>query len=338
MINRHPYRARLIEALPRLALGGLLGLLALWLASRGVDWEALWSALLQVHVGLAGLSLLSIFATLILNTARWRLLFYPEHRERGWLNLFSGIVVGQMLNIIVPARLGDVARAYAVGTSEQLSKTRVLATVVVEKVADLGMFALSVVILLLSMSLPAWVRSSGGVLLTTGFLAVGAALALSFWGQSGLRWLEHPGRWLPAKWRDRVVRFGRLALEGFTALRHWRANVSLWALSLCILALSAGTNYLLFRAFDLSLPPIAAVFLLVVLQVGDAPPSLPGKLGLFHYLTVLALSVFSVERSVALSYALVLYAVALLSKIFLGAAILAWSRWLPGLRFTVSQA
>ena len=76
----------------------------------------------------------------------------------------------------------------------------------------------------------------------------------------------------------------------------------------------------------------AAGFLLVVLQLGIAPPSLPGKLGVFHYLTVLELSFFGVARGPALTYALVLYVVALLSKVVAGGAWLAWLRWLPASR------
>jgi uncharacterized membrane protein YbhN (UPF0104 family) len=68
----------------------------------------------------------------------------------------------------------------------------------------------------------------------------------------------------------------------------------------------------------LRLPPVAALSLLVVLQVGTVPPSLPGKVGIFHYLTVVALALFGVDRATALSYAIVLYGVALLPKILLG--------------------
>lgn len=326
-VAKDSWRRSLRSALPRLSLGTALGLAALWLAFRGVDWGLVGGALRQVDYARVGLALLSILVTLLVVTLRWRMLFYPDHRERGWFNLFGGVVVGQMLNIIVPARLGEVARAYAVGNREGLSKTRVLATVVVEKVADLGMFALSVVLLLLGMSLPAWVRGSGDALLLTGLVAVGVTLGFSFWGERGLRWLQRQGRRLPERWGARVERYGHSALGGFSALRDRRASLFLWSLSLAILALSVGTNYLLFWAFDLRLPPIAALFLLVVLQVGDAPPSLPGKIGVFHYLTVLALSVFAVERSVALSYAFVLYAVALLPKVILGAAILSVGAW-----------
>ena len=49
---------------------------------------------------------------------------------------------------------------------------------------------------------------------------------------------------------------------------------------------------------------------------------MPGNVGVFHYLTVLVLSAFSVDRQVAVGYALVLYFVALVPKIILGAYIL----------------
>ena len=76
-------------------------------------------------------------------------------------------------------------------------------------------------------------------------------------------------------------------------------------------------------AFGFKLPAIAALFLLVVLQVGNSAVSVPGNLGVFHYLTVLALAVYGIDRERALAYAIVLYAVALLPKIALGVLIMA---------------
>ena len=49
-------------------------------------------------------------------------------------------------------------------------------------------------------------------------------------------------------------------------------------------------------AFGFKLPAIAALFLLVVLQVGNSAVSVPGNLGVFHYLTVLALAVYGIDR------------------------------------------
>lgn len=317
------------RALPRLALGALLGAVALWLAFRGIDPAELWQALQTINYLWVGASLVSVALTTLVVAARWRLLFYPDWRARGWLSLLGGILVGQMLNIVVPARLGDVVRIYLVATSEALSKTRVAATLVVEKIADLVIFALGAVFLLLVVTVPDWVRTSSTSLLVTGVAGIAVVVVLSLWGRPLLTWLEQHSPNLPGAWLPRVWRLGHLALDGLGVLRNWRASLALWGLSVLSWLLAASTNYLLFRAFGFSLTFAAGAFLLVVLQVGIAPPSLPGKLGVFHYLVVLALSFFGIARGPALTYALVLYAVALLSKVLVGGAWLAWLRWLP---------
>lgn len=323
------WRAAVRRSLPRLAVGAVLGLAALWLAFRDVEFEAVWAALRQVNTGWLALAQASVLLTLLLQTARWRLLFYPDHRQRGWLALFGAIVVGQMLNILAPVRLGEVARIYLAGVSEQVSKTRVAATLVVEKVTDLAVFGLSGVLLLVTISLPDWLRRSSDTLALTGVAAVVGTFGLTAWGRPMLRWLEARAPRLPAPWGERLWRLGHLALDGLSALRQPRANLALWGLAVLVLLSSTLTNYLLFLAFGLPLSFGAALFVLVVLQIGIAPPSLPGKLGVFHYLAVLSLSFFAVERGAAVGYAFALYAVALLSKIVLGAAWLAWLRWLP---------
>ena len=321
------WRGALRASVPRLAVGTLLGLVALWLAFRGVDWSATWLALRSADYTWVSLALLSTLLTLAVVTLRWRVLFYPHQRECRLPTLFNGIVVGQMLNIIVPARLGEVARAYLVGTKQRMKKARVLATIVVEKAVDMTMFALSLIVLLLGMSVPTWMLRSSNALLVGSGMAIGMTLALSFWGETGLHWLARFAHRLPAGIGRFIRRYVQPAVDGFSSLRHWSTHLWVWSLSLGVLVLAATTNFLLFQAFDLPLPPIAALFLLVVLQVGNAPPSLPGKLGVFHYLTIVGLSVFGVDRSVALSYAFALYAVALLPKIILGAIILARFRW-----------
>jgi len=317
------------RALPRLVLGALLGGVALWLAFRGIDVAELWQALQAVNYIWVGAALASVVLTTLVVAARWRLLFYPDWRARGWLSLLGGILVGQMLNIVVPARLGDVVRIYLVGNSEGLSKTRVAATLVVEKIADLVIFALGAVFLLLVVTVPNWVRTSSTSLLLTGVAGIAAIVVLSFWGRPLLNWLERRSPPLPGNWLPRVWRLGHLALDGLGVLHSWQANLALWGLSVLSWLLASSTNYLLFRAFGFPLSFAAGAFLLVVLQVGIAPPSLPGKLGVFHYLVVLALSFFGVARGPALTYALMLYAVALLSKVLVGGAWLAWLRWLP---------
>ena len=79
-----------------------------------------------------------------------------------------------------------------------------------------------------------------------------------------------------------------------------------------------------FVALNLPLSLAAALFLLVVLEIGVAIPSVPGKLGVFHYLCTLALGVFGLEKGEALGYAVLLHFVVFAPPSILGAALLWW--------------
>jgi uncharacterized membrane protein YbhN (UPF0104 family) len=63
---------------------------------------------------------------------------------------------------------------------------------------------------------------------------------------------------------------------------------------------------------------LAGLFLLLAIQVGNIPPSVPGKIGIFEYAVILALSLFNVSKSQALSYGIMLHLVAYMPKILLG--------------------
>jgi hypothetical protein len=53
-------------------------------------------------------------------------------------------------------------------------------------------------------------------------------------------------------------------------------------------------------------------------MIGISVPSSPGKFGVFHYLTVLALSVFDVPKEIAFSYGTLLHLVVYLPNVVLG--------------------
>ena len=81
---------------------------------------------------------------------------------------------------------------------------------------------------------------------------------------------------------------------------------------------SALVNYFVFYAIGVELPFVAAIFLLLVVHVGIAVPSSPGRIGVFHYLCILALSVFEIDRGVAVGYGAVLYLIVFVPPSVLG--------------------
>jgi uncharacterized protein (TIRG00374 family) len=122
----------------------------------------------------------------------------------------------------------------------------------------------------------------------------------------------------------------RPAAEALQQLRSLRAIGTLSLQSVAIWAAALTPPLLLLRALHVDVPWTAAVVLLLVLQLGTAPPSTPGKVGVFEYLCILGLAPFGVERDEAVAFGLLLHAVAYVPPLVLGSALIV--AWLPRLR------
>lgn len=66
---------------------------------------------------------------------RWRFVLKPLGSFSS-IRIFPLIVIGMLVNNILPARLGIVARAYILGEKESISKMAVGGTMVVEQISD----------------------------------------------------------------------------------------------------------------------------------------------------------------------------------------------------------
>jgi len=77
-------------------------------------------------------------------------------------------------------------------------------------------------------------------------------------------------------------------------------------------------NYLTMRALHLQLPWTASLLVLVILQVGIAVPSVPGRLGIYEYMCILALSAYKVDRATALTYGILLHSLVMLPTLLFG--------------------
>jgi uncharacterized protein (TIRG00374 family) len=302
-----------------LIAGLALGLILLNVAARGISWQQVWFIVSSAHPGWVLLAALTVLLTTTAKTARWHALFGQEQRPACW-HLGQALLIGKSLNALLPARMGDVARILAAVRAQQISKAVVLGTLATEKAFDLLFLLLSGGLVLALVPLPSWLNAGLVAGTAGGFLLV--VLALAWPRHKILTWV---GRWmqgLPAgldQWTTGVL---ERMLSGLAALRdpHMAIVAGMW--SGIIWALAVGTNYLLFHAFDLDLGLLDAVFLLTVLSAGVTPPTSPGRLGVFHTLTVLSLEILNTDRAVGLAYATVLYAIVYLPEILPGALLL----------------
>jgi len=95
--------------------------------------------------------------------------------------------------------------------------------------------------------------------------------------------------------------------------------------SLVIWSINAGAIYLLFLAFNFTLPLVASVILMAILIVGIAIPAGPGFIGNWHYSCLLGLSLYGVPKPDALSFAVIYHFLSIGIIIFLGSIFLPFS-------------
>jgi uncharacterized protein (TIRG00374 family) len=310
-----------VRAGPRLAILSSIAAVTLWLAFRDLDADALRASLAAADPWWVLAALVGVAVAWALAVVRWRVLFHPDRPDS--LHLAGALIVGQMANIILPLRLGELARVTLVSGAERLPPARVLATIALERLGDVVMLGIGTAIVFVTMPVPEWLERPGRALLVVAAASLVATIALASRPEAILRFALRLSRGLPGAARPRVERLATEALDAVRALGSRSRLFTFWVLSIVCFLSAAAVNYLMFRAFHLALPASAALLLLVVLQVGNTAVSVPGNLGVFHYLTMLVLVGRGVPRDVALAVAVALYAVALLTKIIVGLGILA---------------
>ena len=301
----------------QILIGLIFSIGSIYLSFQGVQISQISAAFSEVNLWLVALAFAVSVITLVAKAFRWKLLFaqHPPTLQRS----FAIQTIGIFLNSILPARLGDLLRAYMMGEEQSLSKMYVLGTIGVEKVFDLIFLVFSIFLLLPQVVFPTWVsRPSEYTAILVGVLIViGSIIA---WKREGfLRLFERFSIFLPGRWRGWVLRQIRNLLASLESVRNTRQLMAIFLWTLFIWILGFATNWLVFVALDLPLSFLPAIFLLVVLQVGVAVPSSPGRIGVFHYITVLALSVFSIAKEPALSCGIILHLIVYVPLTLLGA-------------------
>ncbi len=309
----------------RFIASALVALVFLWLALKDISYQDLRLTMSKItYYWLFPYLLISLLSH-YLRAERWKQLIEQEGLHPGRMNLFSGVMLGYLVNYAVP-RLGEVSRSVYVGNKEQISRTMLMGTVVLERALDaLVMLILVVVSLfylmsdyrlivpLLGRDTVSWLQSlisvDGMLILIT--LAVASAIALYLL----YRLAMCLGRLLPTieNMRTFMVDLSKKFVQGLFSIK----DVNNWPLFILLTAAIwfcyVLMTYIPFTAFDLhnefNLGLREALIITVVSALGVALPS-PGGIGTYHWFVSRSmLLLFAVPHTVGVAYAIVTHLV-----------------------------
>ena len=284
-----------------------VGLLA-WVL-RDVSIAAVLVEIRKAHVGLLAACVLVATAVFPLRALRWHVLLLPGLPDSRLSSRFGAVCIGFMVNNVLPARLGEFARAYSLSRVEPIGLSQSLASLVVERAFDAAVLG---VFFVLTISYGNFSVTDTALLEATG-MTVGVALVVALlllWAMA--RWPERTlsvaerlaGRLVSAPLTDRLVGILAAFIRGLGPLHDpWLfLRALLW--SLAVWLCNAASFWLGLLAFDIRSPGFAgALFLMSVIGFAVAVPSSPGFFGPFEAAARLALGAYAIDGVRIVSFA-----------------------------------
>jgi len=311
-------RFRRVVSERRAWIGALISIVCLFLALRRVAWQEVVNGFQAADYRLIALAMIMQTGAVSSTALRWKALFHPQQGLRAG-KFISIAFIGELVNSLLPARVGSLARIYLIGQVEGVSRAFALGTIVAEKTMDGIMLAVLCLVLAPMIALPTWVWRTGLlgagtlVLIVVG-LAVPASIRRGILGIVGRLAATVP---LVARWH--VPEAVRSGLDGLRALLSREASPQIWGWAAVMWGLGGLINLVVLNAVGLSAGPVAALALLVILQVGTKVPSLPAGIGVFEYLCIFALSFFGFDGGQALVFGVLLHFVVMVPPSVIGA-------------------
>lgn len=300
----------------------LLLLAGVWYLVSKVSLAEMARALAAANPWLIAAALAVMSLTLLLKAWRWQLMFPPRHQTPPLSPFFWATLLGAYINMLVPfLRLGELARIVTIDRLAGIKKARALATLVLEKTLDLLMVGLMVLAVITAVTLPSALNQTTAAL-TAGAAALFILLVLYLIAAQTdlvIRVMQALFNRFPEAIGQRLSNWTVSGLAGLAALRSRRLALSLILISMLIAFLSVATPFLLFRAFHLPFGWVEAAIINIAIMIALAPPTTPGKIGIFDGVVAFLLLQFGYKNeAVIASYTIVYHLVVVLPLILLG--------------------
>ncbi|MBU2623856.1 MAG: flippase-like domain-containing protein [Proteobacteria bacterium] len=328
-----------------LFLGTAISVAALYFAFRNIPLDDLLIYLSSINYLWIIPAVAVSLSTFVIRALRWQSILEPV-RKISFIQAFHPLMIGFMLNCILPGRIGEAARPAILKKNENIPFSTGIATVAVERIFDIIFLFILFTIIMAGIKIdPDLVVDFGGYRLNntdlitagkniagTGAILVAGSLFL-FFGKTrkfiGFVVMKLPlifffaGSSFRKKVEDKISLPALRVLDnfsnGFLLIRRPRTILISSCYTLAVWILTALSYYLLALGcpgINLSFTELTAVMIIVCFFI--ALPSAPGYWGLWEAGGIFAMSLFGVSAKNAAGYTLTNHVIQILPVIITG--------------------
>jgi len=248
-------------------------------------------------------------STLYLRGIRWKSLLLDKPKYSAY-NLGAVFTVGSMLNIFLPARAGDVYRAYYLGATQQEKKMKIFGSIILERTLDGIMVFLILLWAVLEYSNQQWMMNLSymiGVLFIGSFVAFYLIFKFNKVDficeklikicSKSPKWLGNPLTKIIESLNIHINSF----MEGFEVLDSFKYTTQAFVMSAIIWLIECYVAFLIINSFPVNLGFSAALFVISLISFSTMIPSTSVFLGPYQYAYILALGIYGIDKSTTLA-------------------------------------
>ncbi len=245
------------------------------------------------------------------------------------------LAAGTLANNVMPARLGDVVRAFVLAKKEQVSASSSFATIMLERVFD-GVVVVGMLLAVLVIEPPRepWVGGMAGLMGLVFASAIVVSALLAWNERRALVLAEKLMQPLPAGLRGKILGILVKLARGLSTLKNVRATLLVIATSIVVWTIEVGVYVMVQEALGLTIPLHGLVLVMAVLTLGLTAPSAPAFVGVFEGLVIAGVGLYGVVGPPAAAFAIAMHVV----HFTVGTALGAVSVWRLGLRLSELRA
>lgn len=304
-----------------------LGILLLFLAFKGIDFDSLVDDLKSANYLWVLLSLLFAFIGYVSRAFRWKLLIEPLNYNPSVKNVFYALMFGYLANFAFP-RIGEISRCGSLTKSDKIPMDSLIGTVIIERAIDLVVLFLLLFVVFIAKieSFGLFIKENVLIPISRKFIST-VDFSIYYWliifvvlgaGISLLYYFRK--RFKRVKVVIKIRKIIRGVISGVKTVTKMRSRKAFLFHTFLIWLMYFAMTYVIVFSIPATsnLTPIDGLFLLVIGGLGMAAP-VQGGIGAFHWIVTMALSLYGISREDGLVFATIQHESQAFLAIILGA-------------------
>lgn len=301
----------------KIAIGLIISISLIIYLFYNIEFNSVKNALLTFNRNVLIILALIYVVGIVLRSIRWQLLIKQRKTIVGVL-IFKALVIGYMVNNLLPAKVGELARVEYLKQKENIGRSYLLGSVFIERLLDI------IIVIIIFVSSLLFSKTSKEVFSYNQwiiYLLAGVIILFVYFMLKPqiIKWFI---KFLPNKQKKRFEQIVSSFTKAINFINNKRLLSGISFLSILIWGLTLLSVYLILWGLKVTLPFYAYFFVIAAGVLGVIIPSTSGGIGVYHAISTGALLLFNVVPEKALAYSIIAHAFDFFPNIVLGLGIL----------------